>query len=89
MQPLVFPGGDIGRLSVCGTVNDLAVCGARPAWLSLALVLEEGLELATLRRVLDSVAAMDRFLKLVAGNPSYCAGYYTPSSNSPSRPCAG
>jgi hydrogenase expression/formation protein HypE len=56
VQPLEFPGGDIGRLAVCGTVNDLAVMGARPVALSLALVLEEGLPLATLDRVLDSIA---------------------------------
>jgi hydrogenase expression/formation protein HypE len=57
VQPVEFPGGDIGRLAVCGTVNDLAVCGARPHALSLALVLEEGLELALLDRVIDSIAA--------------------------------
>ncbi len=55
VQPLEFPGGNIGDLAVHGTVNDLAVCGARPRWLSLALVLEEGLPLAVLRRVLDRV----------------------------------
>lgn len=57
VKPLFFPGGDIGRLAVCGTVNDLAVSGARPLYLSLALVLEEGLSLALLRRVLASMAA--------------------------------
>ena len=57
VQPVEFPGGDIGRLAVCGTVNDLAVMGARPLALSLALVLEEGLPLALLDRVLDSIAA--------------------------------
>lgn len=56
VQPLEFPGGDIGRLAVCGTVNDLAVMGAEPKALSLALVLEEGLPLVTLDRILDSVA---------------------------------
>jgi hydrogenase expression/formation protein HypE len=55
VQPLEFPGGNIGHLAVHGTVNDIAVCGGDPAWLSLALILEEGLPLATLRRVLDSV----------------------------------
>jgi hydrogenase expression/formation protein HypE len=55
VSPLCFPGGDIGTLAVCGTVNDLAVAGARPRWISLALVLEEGLDLGLLRRVLDSV----------------------------------
>jgi hydrogenase expression/formation protein HypE len=57
VQPLEFPGGDIGRLAVHGTVNDLAVAGARPRWLSLGLIIEEGLPLELLRRLLDSVAA--------------------------------
>ena len=60
VQPLEFPGGDIGRLAICGTVNDLAVCGARPSWLSLGLIIEEGLELEVLRRVLDSIASTAR-----------------------------
>ncbi len=57
VQPLEFPGGDIGRLAVAGTVNDLAVMGAVPRALSLALVLEEGLPVAVLERVIDSIAA--------------------------------
>ena len=57
VQPLEFAGGDIGRLAVCGTVNDLAVMGAKPLALSLALVLEEGLDLDLLDRVIGSVAA--------------------------------
>ncbi len=60
VQPLEFPGGDIGRLAVCGTVNDVAVMGARPVALSLALVIEEGLELVVLDRILDSIAATAR-----------------------------
>jgi hydrogenase expression/formation protein HypE len=56
VSPLFFPGGDIGSLAVYGTVNDLAVAGAAPSWISLALILEEGLELAVLERVLASVA---------------------------------
>ncbi|HUT76700.1 MAG TPA: AIR synthase related protein, partial [Polyangia bacterium] len=56
VQPLEFAGGDIGCLAVHGTVNDIAVAGGRPRWLSLGLILEEGLELAVLRRVLDSIA---------------------------------
>lgn len=55
VSPLLFPGGDIGRLAVAGTVNDLAVMGARPRYLSLALIIEEGLPFDTLRRVLGSV----------------------------------
>ncbi len=57
VSPLFFPGGDIGRLAVCGTVNDLAMAGATPTALSLALIAEEGLELALLDRVLASVRA--------------------------------
>ena len=60
VDPLFFPGGDIGSLAVYGTVNDLAVCGARPAALSCALILEEGLPVATLRRVVDSMASAAR-----------------------------
>ena len=55
MDPLFFPGGDIGTLCVNGTVNDLVVSGARPRFLSLALIIEEGLEEGDLRRVLRSV----------------------------------
>ncbi|MEQ8789630.1 MAG: hydrogenase expression/formation protein HypE [Pirellulaceae bacterium] len=57
VSPLFFPGGDIGKLAVYGTVNDLAVAGARPKWISLAMILEEGLPLTTLDRVLASIAA--------------------------------
>jgi len=57
VHPLEFPGGDIGRLAVVGTCNDLAMAGARPWALSLGLILEEGLEFTLLRRILASVAA--------------------------------
>ena len=57
IDPLFFPGGDIGKLAVCGTVNDLAVCGAEPKYLSLALILEEGFPLADLERVMASLRA--------------------------------
>ncbi len=57
VQPLEFPGGNIGDLAVHGTVNDLSVCGGQPKWLSLALILEEGLSFSVLGRVLDSVRA--------------------------------
>lgn len=56
VSPLFFPGGDIGSLSVHGTVNDLAMCGARPLYLSVALVIEEGLEMETLWRIVRSIA---------------------------------
>lgn len=56
VTPLFFPGGDIGSLAVFGTANDLAVAGARPRWMSLSLILEEGLQMAVLDRVLASIA---------------------------------
>jgi hydrogenase expression/formation protein HypE len=60
VSPLFFPGGDIGKLAVHGTINDLAVAGADPLCLSLGLILEEGLDVAVLRRVIDSVAQAGR-----------------------------
>lgn len=60
ITPIEFPGGDIGRLAVNGTINDLAVGGARPLFLSVGLVIEEGLPVATLRRILGSMAAAAR-----------------------------
>jgi hydrogenase expression/formation protein HypE len=60
VQPLEFPGGDIGRLAVVGTANDLAMAGARPLWISVGLILEEGLPLALLRRLVASMAAAAR-----------------------------
>jgi hydrogenase expression/formation protein HypE len=56
VNPLFFPGGDIGSLAVNGTVNDLAMCGARPLYLSSAFVMEEGLPIETLRRVIASMS---------------------------------
>ncbi|MBI5512019.1 MAG: hydrogenase expression/formation protein HypE [Deltaproteobacteria bacterium] len=60
VKPLFFPGGDIGSLAVYGTVNDLAMCGARPLALSAGYILEEGLGLETLTRVVASMAAAAR-----------------------------
>ena len=57
VDPIFFPGGDIGKLAVCGTVNDLAVCGAVPQYLSCALIIEEGLPMAELTRVIASMKA--------------------------------
>jgi hydrogenase expression/formation protein HypE len=57
VSPLFFPGGDIGSLSVYGTVNDLAVSGADPRWLTLALIIEEGLPIVVLDKILDSIQA--------------------------------
>jgi len=56
VKPLFFRGGDIGKLAVCGTVNDLAVAGSRPLVLSLSLIVEEGLEIELLERILQSVS---------------------------------
>jgi hydrogenase expression/formation protein HypE len=60
VDPLVFPGGDIGKLAVCGTVNDLAVAGAVPLYLSCAVIIEEGMPLDLLRRIARSMAATAR-----------------------------
>jgi hydrogenase expression/formation protein HypE len=70
VQPLFFPGGDIGRLSVCGTVNDLAVMGATPLYLSLALIIEEGLPTQDLKNVVNSIkeAADEAGIKIVTGD---------------------
>jgi hypothetical protein len=55
VDPVFFPGGDIGKLAVCGTVNDIAMCGGVPKYLSCALILEEGFPMRDLERVLDSM----------------------------------
>jgi hydrogenase expression/formation protein HypE len=70
VRPIFFPGGDIGRLAVCGTVNDLAVSGAVPRFLSAAFILEEGLALADLRRIAESMraACAEAGVELVAGD---------------------
>ena len=70
VQPLEFPGGDIGSLAVNGTVNDLAVAGATPRYLSLNAFIEEGLEIATLERIVCSLAAAAREagVQVVAGD---------------------
>ena len=70
VSPLFFPGGDIGKLAVHGTINDLAVSGARPLALSVGLILEEGLDMAILRRVVESmaVAAAQAGVPIVTGD---------------------
>ncbi len=75
VQPLEFPGGDIGRLAVSGTVNDLAVCGAVPKYLTLGLILEEGFELEVLKRILDSIAttAEEAGVAIVTGDTKVVA----------------
>jgi hydrogenase expression/formation protein HypE len=70
IHPLFFPGGDIGSLSVNGTVNDLAMCGARPLYLSAGFILEEGLSMDTLRQVVQSMklAAENAGVRIVTGD---------------------
>lgn len=70
VQPLEFPGGDIGMLAVHGTVNDLAVAGAAPRYMTLSLVIEEGLEIAVLERIAASIgrAAREAGVAVVAGD---------------------
>jgi hydrogenase expression/formation protein HypE len=70
VQPLEFPGGNIGSLAVHGTVNDLAVSGATPQYMTLSVFLEEGLEIAVLRRVIEAMAkaARDCGVAVVAGD---------------------
>jgi hydrogenase expression/formation protein HypE len=70
VRPLFFPGGDIGTLAINGTVNDLAMCGARPQWLSAGFIIEEGLPMETLWRVVQSMqrAAAAARIELVTGD---------------------
>ncbi len=70
VQPLIFPGGNIGDLAIHGTVNDLAMCGARPLYLSAGFILEEGLSMDTLRTVVTSMqqAAAQAGVQLVTGD---------------------
>jgi hydrogenase expression/formation protein HypE len=68
--PLFFPGGDIGRLAVCGTVNDVAMMGAQPQYLTAGFILEEGLEVAILSQVIASmqIAAVEAGVTIIAGD---------------------
>jgi hydrogenase expression/formation protein HypE len=70
VQPLFFPGGDIGKLAVCGTVNDLAVMGSRPVYLTCSFIIEEGFSIRDLRRVVASMvdAADEAGVLMVAGD---------------------
>jgi hydrogenase expression/formation protein HypE len=70
VQPIFFPGGDIGKLAVCGTVNDLAMVGAQPLYLTAGFILEEGLPLAELEQVVASMArtAQEADVAIVAGD---------------------
>jgi len=55
VKPIFFPGGDIGKLAVCGTINDLAMRGARPSWLAIGMIIQEGFPLEDLRRIVRSI----------------------------------
>lgn len=70
VKPVFFPGGDIGKLSVCGTVNDLVMMAAVPEYLSLALIIEEGFSLGHLRIIVDSIstAAKESGIRFVTGD---------------------
>jgi hydrogenase expression/formation protein HypE len=83
VSPYFFPGGDIGKLAVCGTVNDIAVSGGRPMYLSLSAIIEEGLPVEDLERILDSVmiAAKEAGVMVVTGDTKVvergkCDGIY-------------
>lgn len=70
INPLFFKGGDIGKLAVCGTCNDLLMCGSTPKYLSLALIIEEGFEVSKLTKILDSIneTASSIGVKIVTGD---------------------
>lgn len=70
VQPIFFPGGDIGKLAVCGTINDLAMVGATPRYLSLAFIIEEGLLLSDLEKVVNSIkeTTIDAGVAVVTGD---------------------
>lgn len=70
VDPVFFPGGDIGKLSVCGTVNDIAVSGGAPKYLSCAFIIEEGFELSALERIIASIrkAAAEAGVSVVTGD---------------------
>jgi len=70
VSPIFFPGGDIGKLAVCGTVNDLAMSGAKPLYLSLSFIIEEGLPQDELNEIVDSVrkTAQEAAVEIVTGD---------------------
>jgi len=93
VQPLEFPGGNIGSLAVHGTVNDLAVSGAEPRFMTLSIFLEEGLEIVRLRRVIAALAdaARDSGIAVVAGDTKVvgrgdCDGIYLAATGIGFRP---
>jgi hydrogenase expression/formation protein HypE len=70
VNPVFFPGGDIGKLAVCGTINDLSMSGARPLYLSLSFIIEEGFLISELKKILNSIrkAANEAGVKIVTGD---------------------
>jgi hydrogenase expression/formation protein HypE len=70
VNPIIFKGGDIGKLAICGTVNDLAVCGALPLYISCSLIIEEGMDQNMLTKIIDSMAheAKSAGVKIVTGD---------------------
>jgi hydrogenase expression/formation protein HypE len=70
VKPILFPGGDIGRLAICGTVNDVAVSGAKPLYITAGFILEEGLLVGTLTKIIQSMklAAEEAGVQIVAGD---------------------
>ncbi len=70
IQPIFFPGGDIGKLAVCGTINDLSVMGAKPLYLSCSLIIEEGLDRSILEKIILSMkkTAQKAGVKIVTGD---------------------
>ena len=70
VSPIFFPGGDIGKLAVCGTVNDLSMSGATPLYLSLSLIIEEGLPLADLEKIVESIrlTAREAEVQIITGD---------------------
>ena len=75
VSPLIFPGGDIGKLAVCGTVNDVAMVGAKPLYLSASFILEEGLEITILDLVVQSMktAAHEAGVEIISGDTKVVA----------------
>lgn len=70
VKPLFYPGGDIGKLAIAGTINDLAVSGAKPLWLSCGMIIEEGFEISTLEKIVISMkeTAASARVKIVTGD---------------------
>ncbi|UCD10289.1 MAG: hydrogenase expression/formation protein HypE, partial [Dehalococcoidales bacterium] len=70
VSPIIFPGGNIGKLAVCGTVNDLSMSGAKPLYLSLSFIIEEGLEVEEFEKIVRSISetAAEAGIEIVTGD---------------------